>query len=565
MLVHLSISNFAIIKDLDISFKPGLTIISGETGTGKSIIISAINLILGSRASAELIRTGCGRARVEALFHFPESAFLKEVLDDMGLPFDDELLIKRSIYREGRNRIMINGSMATLQMLSVLAGRLISISGQHENQRLLKPENHLFFLDDFGGLNPDREALGEVFSQYLVLYDDIRKRDRDIREIEERQELNRFQLQEIDAASIQTGEDESLEAEKKRLRHAEELMDTVGGGYQVLYERNDSVLSSVSQCVKGLTRASAVDGRLEPVCRDLSEIEARIEDVSFVLRELQKSIFPDPNRLEAVMERLDLLNRLKRKYGPALAEVLAFRDNLATGMEDLEEKRRIRQHLSEKRGVLEARIRKRASVLSKKRKKAAQNMEKAMERELQSLHMENTRFEIAFQAALDAEADSPEALLREVRADGFDRVEFMFSPNVGEAPKPLARIASGGELSRSMLAMKTILAKRASVETVIFDEVDAGISGATAEVVGEKLAGLSAYHQLLCITHLPQIASQGGTQYVVTKKVVDGRTQTLIRELDEEERVQEIARLLGGKEITRSAVDHARQMLNPHG
>ncbi|MBW2614584.1 MAG: DNA repair protein RecN [Deltaproteobacteria bacterium] len=562
MLIQLSISNFAIIKHLEITLGPGLNILSGETGAGKSIIINAMNLILGGRASADLIRSGCKEAKVEALFTFPENLFLKEMLSGLGVPFDGDLVIKRTIFREGRNRIFINGSMATLQILSRLGAVLISISGQYENQLLLKPDNHLYVLDDFGGLSNERHKLEEVFGRYQSLEKEVRKLEKAISVTAEKQDLTVFQIQEIERAEIAPGEDTALSEEKRRLQHAEELLEIVTEGYQSLYERHDSALSSMSRCIKRLEKGAEIAPALGSIRDSLAEIEVRLEDASFMLRDFQKTIHMDPLRLEEVAERLELLNRLKRKYGPTLEDVFLFRDKLASMMYNLDEKKEKLDQLIEERRALEAEALDRARGLSKKRKKAAGELEKAVEKELHLLHMEKTRFQVRIDRDGDGPGEPAGEGIEHVGADGFDRVEFMMSPNVGEELRPLSKIASGGELSRIMLAVKTILARTASVETIIFDEVDSGISGATAEVVGEKLLSLAEYHQLLCITHLPQIATQGQVHFLVSKEVSGGRTHTTISKLAAEERVQEIARLLGGREITPRALAHAREMLD---
>jgi DNA repair protein RecN (Recombination protein N) len=561
MLAQLSISNFAIIKHLEMVLRPGLNILSGETGAGKSIIINAMNLILGGRASADLIRSGCKEATVEALFSFPQNEVLKEMLTGFGFAFDGELLIKRTIFREGRNKVFINGSMATLQMLSRLGARLISISGQHEHQLLLKPDNHLYLLDDFGGLSKERVELGEIFRRVQSLKDEIRNVEKDIREMEEKQDLSRFQIQEIEGAAIIPGEDEMLSQEKSRLQHAEELLGIVTEAYQTLYERHDSVLSAVSQHSKKMDRGAEIDHRLGSIRNALAEIEVKLEDASFSLRDFQKTIHMDPNRLQDVLERLEQINRLKRKYGPTLEDILKFKDKLATRIYDLDEKRKGLRELVRRREILEAELTEKAVELSEKRKETRIALEEAVENEIKYLNMPGTKFRVRFNEELDGQKSQGMPETRRIGADGIDQVEFMICPNVGEELRPLAKIASGGELSRLMLAVKTILARTGSIETVIFDEVDSGIGGGTAEVVGKKLLSLAEYHQILCITHLPQIASQGKTHFLVTKEVVKARTQAKISELDPESRVQEIARLLGGRKITPSAVTHAREML----
>jgi len=555
MLSQLVITNFAIIRHLEIQFKPGLNVLSGETGAGKSIIINAVNLILGGRASGDLIRTGADEARVEALFPLPDHASVRGLLKDLGLPSEGDLLIKRQISREGRNRIMINGSIATLQMLSRIGVALVSISGQHEHQVLLKADNHLFFLDDFGSLSGERLSLKALFERYQGLKGDRRTLEREIREKEEKQDLARFQREEIEKAGLRPGEDDLLEAEKKRLLHAEELRQIVREAYGTLYEEEGSLLSRLSSCVRILEKGSEMDDGLKPIAKVLGSVKIEIEEAALELREKKKGITSDPQRLEQVEERLQQIRRLKQKYGPSIEEILDFKGRLSHLMTDLEDKREALREIHEKIGKDEREIVEKAVLLSRNRKQAARQFEEALGSELALLDMAGTRFEVRFY-----DDDGREGI-EAVREDGMDRVEFMMSPNVGEDLKPLSRIASGGELSRIMLALKTILARTSSVETLVFDEVDSGIGGGTAAVVGEKLHSLARFHQILCITHLPQIASKGSTHFAVRKKIAEGRTGTVIAELDREERIDEIARLLGGKTVSQRAIAHAKEML----
>jgi len=555
MLSQLIITNFAIISHLEIQFKPGLNVLSGETGAGKSIIINAVNLILGGRASGDLIRTGADEARVEALFLLPENASVTGLLKELGLPSEGDLLIKRHISREGRNRIMINGSIATLQMLSRIGVALMSISGQHEHQVLLKPDNHLFLLDDFGALSGERLSLNALFERYQALKGDRRNLEREIREREDKQDLARFQREEIEKADLRRGEDDLLEAEKKRLLHAEELRQIVRETYGTLYEEEGSLLSRLSSCVRRVEKGSEMDDGLKPIAKVLGSVKIEIEEAALELRERNKEITADPQRLEQVEERLQNIRRLKHKYGPTIEEVHDFKGRLSHLMTDLEAKREALKEIHEKIRKDEREIVEKAALLSRNRKQAARKFEEALRSELALLDMAGTRFEVRFYD------DGGQGGIEAVREDGMDRVEFMMSPNVGEDLKPLSRIASGGELSRIMLALKTILARTSSVETIVFDEVDSGIGGGTAAVVGEKLHSLAGFHQILCITHLPQIASKGSTHFAVRKKVVEGRTGTVIAELDREERVEEIARLLGGKTVSQRAIAHAKEML----
>jgi len=561
MLVHLVITDFAIIKHLDLALKEGLNILSGETGAGKSIIITAINLILGGRSSADLIRTGCDEAVVEGLFALPDTPGLAELLEGAGIPFDGDLLIKRTISRGGRNKVFVNGSLATLQTLSLLGPRLISVSGQYEHQLLLRPDNHLYLLDRFSGLEHERGELVTLFERVRSLKGEIASLEGDIQGQKEREELSRFQIQEIEMAEPVLGEDDRLEEEKRRLQYAEELLEIASKGYQTLYESQDSALSSVALCVKALEKGSKIAPELAAVKTSLTDIEAQIEDVSFALRDFQKSIQVEPQRLNQVVERLDLLNKLKRKYGKTIEDILKFKKALASRMFDLENRLQYVEQLGRQLDDLESELLKRARVLSRKRRNGSEDFRAAVKTELRQLHMQDTQFRVGFETPLEEKEVSAEQSMANMRPEGLDRVEFMISPNPGEALRPLSKIASGGELSRIMLAIRTILSRTASVETLIFDEVDAGISGATAEVVGQKIAALAAYHQIVCITHLPQIASQGTTHFVVRKQVLDGRTEAGISELNPEERVQELARLLGGRDITPRALAHAREML----
>jgi DNA repair protein RecN (Recombination protein N) len=559
MLVNLKIQNFAIIDNLSLTLQNGLNTLSGETGAGKSIIINAINLILGTRSSADLIRTGCKEASVEAHFNFPENRALGKLLKAHSIPFSQKLNIKRTIFRAGRNTVRLNESPATLQLLSQLAPHMVSISGQHAHQQLLKPDHYLYLLDEFIGLENERNRFSENFERYQALKEQIRFSEKKIAEHRDRQELSRFQLQEIERVEPRPGEDESLLEEKVRLQHAEDLLEIARSGYETLYEQGDAVLSVLSRIGKSISKGAELDKRLLPLNETLAEIEVNIEDVSFALRDFQETVQIDPKRLAAVSDRLEALNGLKRKYGGTIEEVLRFKQRLASRVEDLSEKKEALTKLNKERKALETDLIQQADALSRKRRAGASHLKGAMEKELRELHMKDARFEVMFEE--DSSINSGEDRLKSLSPHGFDGVVFMLSTNPGEAQKPMSTVASGGELSRIMLAVKTILAKNASVETIVFDEVDSGISGATAEVVGEKLFELAAFHQILCITHLPQIACQGKNHFLVKKEVENGRTRATITALTNDGRVQEITRLLGGRKTTAHATAHAKAML----
>ncbi|NLD36612.1 MAG: DNA repair protein RecN [Desulfatiglans sp.] len=562
MLSHLIISDFAIISHLEIEFRAGLNILSGETGAGKSIIINAVNLILGGRASSDLIRSGASEARVEALFYQPENASLSRFMSENSIPFNGEIIIKRTISKEGKNRITVNNSITTLQTLSSIGMMIISISGQHEHQVLLRPDNHLFLLDDLGNLSDRRYSLTELFLSYESYLKRVRQLESEIKTQREKMELSSFQVNEIDSAGIRDNEDRELEEEKKRLRNAEQIREVMTGSYYRIYEKEGSILSEISLCLKDMRTGSGYDNRLSDLVNALESIKAELEDVSFRLGDLKDGLHADPERLEQVEERLQLLNGLKRKYGRELTDVITYRDRLIRQINDTD---RLEKELEENEKHLEAVIESlliEADNLSKDRKKIAVEMEKAIELELGLLEMAGTRFKVKFNDVLTACGNNQSSLLNMIGPEGYDRAEFMISTNVGEDLKPLSKIASGGELSRIMLAMKTILARKTSVETIIFDEVDAGIAGATAEKVGEKINELSQFHQIICITHLPQIASKGNNHFLVKKGIKEGRTQTLISELNHDERIHEIARLMGGRKVTDQAIAHAKEILS---
>lgn len=563
MLTHLAIRDFAIIESLSVDFTAGSNILSGETGAGKSIIINAVNLLVGGRATPDLIRTGADRAVVEALFQVPPESPLSRLLAELDIPFEGEVLIKRTISREGKSRVKINGSLATLQMLSKLSPNLISVSGQNEHQLLLRPDNHLYILDEFGDLTKDRIAFTTFYRDYHALKETVKSLREHLQREEERRELSQFQIQEIEDASLSPGEDSELEGERRRLMHAEALMDIVFRSYRTLYEKDESILSTLSLLAKEVEKGASMDSDLDHIKEELQSVQVQVEDLALELRDFHSKLKVDPKRLEAVDERLQLIRRLKNKYGPTIEEILALKEELAQRQYQLDQKREdLKKGEAELDGKRQA-LMGMATSLSEKRRKASKRLEERVEEELNQLAMAGTRFSIEFRPISPAGSTlSADNLDIATGPDGIDVVEFMISPNIGEDLRPMARIASGGELSRIMLALKGILARTGSVETIVFDEIDAGIAGATAAIIGEKLRSLARFHQILCITHLPQIACSGERHFLVEKKVSRGRTRTSISSLDEEGRVHEIARLLGGKTISEMTLAHAREMLS---
>ncbi len=563
MLCELSIKNFAIIEDLRIAFSEGLTILSGETGAGKSIIINAVNLILGSRAASDLIRTGSEEAEVEAYFTVPPESRTESAMLENGMNPEDGLLIRRVISRAGRHKIYINGRMATIQMLSGITENLAGISGQHAHQGLLREDFHLTAVDQFGGLLPLRRKITENFHRLMPLIVNLERlfgvQKNQTREMEHLE----FQKKEIADAEIQAGEDEALEKERNLLKNAEALYQSVQDCRDLLYDARGSVTEQLVSAKKKLEKASGIDPALNTWKNGVDETLYRIEDIAAALGAYLKRIQMDEGALDHLEVRLDLLARLKRKYGGSLERVLErFRDIT----EQLAAIENIAEHIatvrSEINGIRES-LFSDALALSEKRVKTAGVLGKRVERELSELNMANTKFSVMMRSLPASDNTSP-YLVKDGKVlceSGFDSATFMIAPNTGEEMKPLTGIASGGELSRVVLALKAISATLESVETVIFDEVDAGIGGETAEVVGKKLSTLGRRHQVLCITHLPQIAKFADHHYRISKRVDQGRTITVIDPVENEERVKEIARMIGGASITRTTLAHAREML----
>lgn len=567
MLRELSIKNFTIIDKLHISFSDGLSILSGETGAGKSIIINAVNLLLGSKATAKLIRTGSEEAELEALFQITPGSRLAKIMKKKGFDDSEELVIRRIISRKARHRIYINGSLATIQMLNSVTENLASISGQHAHQGLLKEDQHLLILDQFGGLMPQR---AEVYRYYHEIVPMIRM----LQELkvagdqqDEHIKLLEFQKKEIIDASVNPGEDKALEQKRIRLKNGEALYQAVHGSIEDLYSAEGAIVERIVEVKKRLEKASLIDPALILQAEGLAKSVFNLEDIAEGLREYQKNVEMDEGLLEEVEERLDTLYKLKRKYGGSLEAIFAYLESIDRKLSKIANLSEKIAETEAKLDTLHAKLVRSAENLSKKRKQVANILAKKVEKELAFLEMSQTKFKISLESMPTEENINPYLTYdnKAVSETGIDRATFMIAPNVGEVLKPLSSIVSGGELSRVVLALKAILAKTESVETVVFDEVDAGIGGSVAEVVGKKLSSLARYHQVICITHLPQIAKFGDYHFRISKHVSRGRTITGIRPLDNKERVKEIARMLGGVEITQATLDHAHEMLDRAG
>ncbi|MCX5820930.1 MAG: DNA repair protein RecN [Deltaproteobacteria bacterium] len=553
MLAELNIRNFAIIDELKVPFDGGLNMISGETGAGKSIIIGAVGLLLGDRANADMIRSFEDAAVVEALFDIRGQDGLRAKVLEMGFGDGEELVVRRVVSRSGKNRVYINGNLASLASLAAIGESLINICGQHEHQMILNPENHTDILDEFGVLLPLRTAYREKYDLYRSLQEKLRGLQERRKKREEREDLLRFQIGEIARADLRAGEDAALAEEKRILANVQKLMDFADAAYETLYGKGGSVLAEFRGAVSAVKEIRKIDTGLKLSEQEMEELYYRIEEASFTLRDYAKRLSFDPARLEAVEERLELLGRLKRKYGGTLEAVLGKQAEAEMEIGEISSLEEQMGALIREIAVERGRLMEAAEALSAKRRAAAAALKTAVEGEIRTLRMEDAQFEVVFR---DLSGES--AVLNE---NGMDAPEFYLSATVGEERKPLRAIASGGELSRIMLALKKVLARTGSVGTIVFDEVDSGIGGATAEIVGQKLREVAKHHQVLCITHLPQIACCGDRHYLVVKRVAGERTNTSVSLLSAEERLTEITRMLGGVELTEKTKDHAREML----
>jgi len=550
MLLELRIRNFAVIDDLSVTLRPGLNALSGETGAGKSIVVGALSLLLGERASSEVVRAGEARAVVEGVFDVTGREDVAALLDEMGLEAEDGLLIlRREVAQGGRNRAWVNGSPATAGNVGRLGARLVDLHGQHDHQTLLRRDAQRAILDAFAGATDLQAEVAEAHRTLLELRREREARQARARELESQLDFLRFQADEIAAAGLETGEDEALEAEARRLEHAEELIGEAGRAHEALYEGDDSVADRLAALRSAVEHLARIDPLWEEGAAELDQAYHLVVDVGRRLGDYAAGVEHDPERLAEVRRRLDLLFRLKRKYGPTLADVIATGERLAAEVREAEGAEVDLADLDRALAEAEARARERAGALSEARSAAAARLGEAVEALLPDLGLEGGRFLARLEPA------------DELRAYGMENVEFLVSLNEGFEPRPLSRVASGGELSRVMLALKTVLADVDRVPTLVFDEIDAGIGGEVAVRVAERLRDVAHRHQVFVVTHLPQIASRADHHLLVRKGASGGATMTTVAALDGEERVEEVARMLGGDPASQASREHARELL----
>ncbi|MFA6901276.1 MAG: DNA repair protein RecN [Desulfurivibrionaceae bacterium] len=552
MLKELIITNLALIEKLHVSFAEGLTVLTGETGAGKSIILQATHLLGGGKAAAAWIRSGAETATVEALFELnPQHGIIQEKLAEMGYEPEAELVVKRVIALKGSSRYFMNGSLATAKAVGEVMENLLSVASQHDHQQLLQPRSHLDCIDAVGGLWPQRLIVSKCYDKWREakeLYQELVVKERDK---EQRRDFLAFQAREIEEAAASPGEDVDLVLERDRLRASDDLIGLGRKSWHLLAEAVNTPLSLVR---KNLAQMTAFDPSLTGLAEEVAGNCFQMEDQVQAIRNYVETLASDPARLDVVTARLDLLQRLKRKYGGELDAVIAFGQEAKQELAEIEA-------LDERLASLEKEVRQSetalgeaAALLSKARLAAAQELASKIRASLASLCFEQAVFEIYFNG-------EPGQELGTISRLGWDRPEFMFSANQGEEPKSLAKVASGGELSRLMLALKTLLAQKDQVDTVIFDEIDAGISGKAAEAVARKIRELAGHHQVFCITHLPQIACLADEHFLVQKSVVEARTQTSIIPLSVEKREQELARMLDGDSVSEQTLAYVRTLM----
>jgi DNA repair protein RecN (Recombination protein N) len=554
MIKLLRISNIALVQAADLELGPGLTLLTGETGAGKSILVDALSLVLGARASSDLIRTGADRAVVEAVI---ESDRARDALERMGLPADDdEIIVRRELQASGKGRATVNGALVPASVLRDLGPHLAAIHGQHEPQGLLDPDTHLDVVDHHAGV--DRAGVAEAHRRLREAEAQLDALRRDRRECERRREMLEYQLAEIHKAGLRAGEEEELRSEKSVQANAGRLSALASEAYALLYEDDAAVLARLRQAYRRVEELAGIDRRFQGYLEGREAVMAQLDDLALFLRDYQDGVQVVPGRLDEIESRLALVERLKRKYGATEEEILAFAERCRAELQRLASPEEAERALGQERAAAIARYVELATVLAKKRRAAAKDLEKKVEAELALLAMEKTRFKVRFDPDIPM-ADGADTSGWTER--GLETAEFLLSPNPGEELRPLARIASGGELSRILLALKSVATLDAPGQTLVFDEVDAGIGGRVAEVVGRKLRAMAQQHQVLCVTHLPQIASMADAHYVVRKSTERGRTTTVLERLRDGERVEEVARMLGGETVTDTARKHAKEMV----
>lgn len=551
MLQELSIRDFAIIDEIQISFQPKMTVLTGETGAGKSIIIDALGLLAGGRGSTEFIRKGEKKAVIQGLFTLPREANTYNILEEYGIDSEDgQIILQRDLYRGGRNICRINGMMVNLATLRKVGETLIDIHGQNEHQELMKPENHIDLLDEY-----DKKT-SQLRNQYQVVYQNYRKlklsmekKEADEKAWAQRLDMLNFQVKEIEEAGLKINEEDELVEEKNKLDNFQAIHDALELSYQILSGEKIDVVGNLGNAMNELSDVSDLSENLQEINTKISDAFYSLEDAARDISDALDSMEWNGERLNEIEERLELIHQLKRKYGDTIEDILHYHSRIEKELREMENAEQNSEKQERQLSEALEKVKELAIKLSKQRKKSAKKLEKMIHEQLSALYMDKAVFEVK---CLNNS---------KLYSKGIDKVEFYIQTNPGEEMGPLAKIASGGELSRIMLALKTIFSQKMGVTSIIFDEVDTGVSGRVAQAIAEKISQISNNSQVLCITHLPQVAAIADNHYYISKSVNDGRTETSLKELDEKQKIREIARMLSGSEITELTLKHAEELI----
>jgi DNA repair protein RecN (Recombination protein N) len=564
MLSLLKIKNIALIDELELEFGHGLNLLTGETGSGKSIIVDSLGALTGERVSSDLIKEGQDAARIEGLFSVDADLALKTVLDEGGFDLDEadeiELIVRRDLSQSGKNRIFVNGQLVTQNFLKKLGAYLVDIHGQGEQAALFDVPIHLEMLDDYAKTRDLRKLIADAHHRWAVTKTELGMLEKNEAEKLQLHDILKFQVDEIKKAGLRPGEDEELDEEKRRLNNVEKLSALSEDAYSLLYENEESTVATLEKAARKVEELGEYESRFRDYQESVTTAQAVLEDLAIAVRDFRGHLEFSPERLEEIESRLAEISRLKRKYGDTIHAVLTHLSDCEQRLENLETAEFREEELQKKLTQLRAEYIKGANDLHQRRVAAAAKFEKEVETNLKAVALEKARFKVNVDAPNEADLNDPN-FVQGLTAKGFDRVEFYFSANPGESPKPLAKIASGGEASRLMLILKTTAKPKGGEKSAVFDEIDVGIGGRVAEAVGIKLKELSRTQQVLCVTHQPQIASLADNHFVVSKTVQKNKTAITVAELDAAERVEEIARMLAGEKITDAARENARAML----
>ncbi|WP_459446185.1 DNA repair protein RecN [Ligilactobacillus salivarius] len=551
MLQELSIKDFAIIDEIQISFQPKMTVLTGETGAGKSIIIDALGLLAGGRGSTEFIRKGEKKAVIQGLFTLPREANTYNILEEYGIDSEDgQIILQRDLYRGGRNICRINGMMVNLATLRKVGETLIDIHGQNEHQELMKPENHIDLLDEYDKKTSElRNQYQVVYQNYRKLKSSMEKKEADEKAWAQRLDMLNFQVKEIGEAGLKINEEDELVEEKNKLDNFQAIHDALELSYQILSGEKIDVVGNLGNAMNELSDVSDLSGNLQEINTKISDAFYSLEDVARDISDELDSMEWNGERLNEIEERLELIHQLKRKYGDTIEDILHYHSRIVKELREMENAEQNSEKQERQLSEALEKVKELAIKLSKQRKKSAKKLEKMIHKQLSALYMDKAVFEVKFLNN------------SKLYSKGIDKVEFYIQTNPGEEMGPLAKIASGGELSRIMLALKTIFSQKMGVTSIIFDEVDTGVSGRVAQAIAEKISQISNNSQVLCITHLPQVAAIADNHYYISKSVNDGRTETSLEELDEKQKIREIARMLSGSEITELTLKHAEELI----